>query len=294
MSFDQNDIHSDGRKHPMLSRLRRRLTYANVVATLALVFAMSGGAYAAGRYLITTTGQIKPTVLAQLNGRRGRQGKAGKQGAAGPAGVKGETGPAGLKGETGSTGAKGQTGATGDTGETGPAGPEGKAGESVKITKLNGEAGGCKEGGVELSNKLGKGVACNGGAGDGSGGYTETLPEGKTERGYWSVSTAGATYFGPYSGIATISFPVPVKPVIEEENVVFVNPGETNAHCPKGNSAEAQAEPGYLCLYAIGSVEGMFNSGSVVTSPFGAYFRFQSTNAEGYASGSWAVTAEVK
>lgn len=31
----------------MFSRIRKRMTYANVVATIALVFAMSGGAYAA-------------------------------------------------------------------------------------------------------------------------------------------------------------------------------------------------------------------------------------------------------
>ncbi len=35
--------------------MRRRLSYANVTATLALVFAMSGGAMAANHYLITST-----------------------------------------------------------------------------------------------------------------------------------------------------------------------------------------------------------------------------------------------
>lgn len=43
--------------------MRRHLTYANVTATLALVFAMSGGALAAKRYLIGSTGQIDPKVL---------------------------------------------------------------------------------------------------------------------------------------------------------------------------------------------------------------------------------------
>jgi hypothetical protein len=45
---------------------RIRFTYANVVATLALVLAMSGGALAASHYLITSTRQISPRVLKKL------------------------------------------------------------------------------------------------------------------------------------------------------------------------------------------------------------------------------------
>ena len=51
--------------------MRRRLSYANVTATLALVFAMSGGALAANHYLITSTKQINPKVLKKLTGKTG-------------------------------------------------------------------------------------------------------------------------------------------------------------------------------------------------------------------------------
>ncbi|HEY1833666.1 MAG TPA: hypothetical protein VGG08_04455 [Solirubrobacteraceae bacterium] len=61
----------------MLQGLRSRLTYANVVATLALVFAMSGGAFAASHYLLSSTKQISPSVLAQLHGARGKTGTQG-------------------------------------------------------------------------------------------------------------------------------------------------------------------------------------------------------------------------
>jgi hypothetical protein len=44
----------------------KRFSYANVVATLALVLAMSGGALAASHYLITSTKQISPRVLKKL------------------------------------------------------------------------------------------------------------------------------------------------------------------------------------------------------------------------------------
>ena len=61
----------------MLSSIRRRMTYANVVASLALLFAMSGGAIAATHYLITSQRQISPKVLKTLKGSTGRRGATG-------------------------------------------------------------------------------------------------------------------------------------------------------------------------------------------------------------------------
>jgi hypothetical protein len=66
--------------------MRRQLTYANVAATLALVFSMTGGALAAKHYLINSTRQINPKVLAKLKGRAGATGQEGKQGKEGPPG----------------------------------------------------------------------------------------------------------------------------------------------------------------------------------------------------------------
>jgi hypothetical protein len=72
--------------------MRRHLSYANVAATLALVFAMSGGALAAKHYLINSTNQINPKVLKKLRGLKGPAGAAGKTGATGAAGATGATG----------------------------------------------------------------------------------------------------------------------------------------------------------------------------------------------------------
>ncbi len=47
---------------------RRSPSPAAVIALLALFFALGGSAVAAGRYLITSTGQIKPSVLSRLRG----------------------------------------------------------------------------------------------------------------------------------------------------------------------------------------------------------------------------------
>lgn len=97
----------------MFDAMRRRFNATSVVAVLALVFAMSGGAYAAGRYVITSAKQIKPSVLRQL------QGKVGAGGAQGPAGATGPQGPAGAVGAKGETGAPGKEGPSGKNGENG-------------------------------------------------------------------------------------------------------------------------------------------------------------------------------
>ncbi len=111
----------------MFSALHRRihLSPATVIATLALVFAMSGGAYAAGKYVITSAKQIKPSVLKSLQGKagpagaNGAQGPAGSTGVAGVAGPQGPAGPAGAKGETGQPGKDGANGTNGTNGTTG-------------------------------------------------------------------------------------------------------------------------------------------------------------------------------
>jgi hypothetical protein len=98
----------------MFSAIRRHLSYANVVATLALVFAMSGGALAAKHYLINSTKQINPRVLKALRGNKGATGPAGLPGKEGLAG-KGLEGPAGKGGATGKEGPTGKEGAPGAT-----------------------------------------------------------------------------------------------------------------------------------------------------------------------------------
>jgi Collagen triple helix repeat (20 copies) len=105
----------------MFQAIRRRIhvSPATAIATLALVFAMTGGAYAAKHYLITSTKQISPKVLKALKGKAGANGAQGPAGAAGAAGPQGPGGAAGAKGETGAPGGKGGQGEKGDPGTTG-------------------------------------------------------------------------------------------------------------------------------------------------------------------------------
>jgi hypothetical protein len=141
--------------------IRRHLSYANVVATLALVLAMSGSALAATHYLINSTNQINPKVLKALKSSAGGTGSTGSTGAQvqtsstgapGLPGSAGLTGPQGLSGATGLTGPQGTqgltglTGPAGSTGETGPAGAKGATGltgpaGATGATGLTGPAG---------------------------------------------------------------------------------------------------------------------------------------------------------
>ncbi|HEY7933895.1 MAG TPA: hypothetical protein VID48_08730 [Solirubrobacteraceae bacterium] len=92
--------------------MRKHLSYANVAATLALLFAMSAGALAANQYLINSTKQINPKVLKKLEGTRGARG------ATGPAGPTGTQGAKGIEGSKGSDGTKGDRGEPGEPGQS--------------------------------------------------------------------------------------------------------------------------------------------------------------------------------
>jgi hypothetical protein len=112
----------------MFHAIRRHFNATSLVAIVALVFAMTGGAYAAKRFLITSTKQISPAVLKALKGGNGKpgangaSGAGGPQGPAGPQGSSGPQGPAGPQSPPGSAGAPGKEGPQGVPGSEGPEG----------------------------------------------------------------------------------------------------------------------------------------------------------------------------
>lgn len=80
--------------------MRHRISPATLIASVALFVSLGGTGWAASRYLITSTSQIKPTVLHKLKGRRGPLGHTGQRGpqgvpGVGPQGVQGPPGPQG-------------------------------------------------------------------------------------------------------------------------------------------------------------------------------------------------------
>jgi hypothetical protein len=115
----------------MLSSIRRYLTFANVAMTLAIVLAMSGGAYAAGKFVITSTKQIKPSVLKQLKGKAGAPGAQGPAGSQGAPGVNGKDGAPGFEGKQGPEGKEGKEGKEGSPWTGGGVLPEGQTESGV-------------------------------------------------------------------------------------------------------------------------------------------------------------------
>jgi hypothetical protein len=101
-----------------------------VIAIAALLIGTSG-AFAAQKYVITSTKQIKPSVMQSLKGKPGTPGAQGATGATGDTGhtgSQGSRGPAGPQGADGAEGAPGPKGATGSQGSVGPKGEQGERG----------------------------------------------------------------------------------------------------------------------------------------------------------------------
>src|SRR5437763_11300668 len=105
--------------------MRRHLTYANVVASLALFIALGGGAYAALKLPknAVTTVQVKNGSLLAKD-FEGGQLKAGRQG---PLGLPGADGAKGATGPAGKDGAQGLQGLPGGQGDQGIPGADGTA-----------------------------------------------------------------------------------------------------------------------------------------------------------------------
>ncbi len=268
--------------------IRRRFSPAGVVAVLALVLAMSGGAYAAGKFLITSTKQISPKVLKSLKGATGARGPAGATGPAGPAG------PAG----------PGGAGSAGPQGPAGPAGPGGPPGTSVTAKEVKvGETACNKLGGSEFTTGTTKTTACNGATG-----FTETLPSKKTETGTLAMDfTEGAQ---EVAKTIPISFPIPLAAALDETHVHHITAEEQQKggtpECP-GTAESPSAAAGNLCVYDGATEVPEANLGRFKITPPGSFaesgtgtagavvhLSYEYTGAGREAiefQGTWAVTA---
>lgn len=233
----------------MFSFLRNRFGIPGILAVVALVFAMGGGAYAA------LSGKEKKEV--KNIAKKCCAGKPGKEGPAGP------QGPAGAKGDKGDTGAQGSAGAKGATGATGPAGTAGSTGATGKTgpTGATGVTGSAGPTGPTGSPWTAGGV----------------LPVGATETGSWFTTTdTEEPVEGFFLGKAVISFPIPLSPAFNTGQFTIVKKSEAvPAECDDGAAPAAgpehpEADSGRICIFvAEGALlVGIINkSGGIAGTP---------------------------
>ena len=276
----------------MLKRFKQRLEASGpgvTVAVIAMVLALTGGAFAAAGKL---TGPQKKEVEKIAK----KVSKPGKPGAAGPAG------PAGKDGTNGTNGKDGTNGKNGDPGTPGTPGTPGANGKSAVVTTEPSGAN-CPAGGanVEVEGQPGtKKTICNGKEGSPwtAGGV---LPPGSTETGTWAYTATAADTNGVR---VPLSFPIPLNAdgSTLDENHVHFNPPEGDPNCA-GAPAVPLAAPGHLCVYVSGGdfPENVTFTG-ICTMPAavctekgansaGALLSFSAPTGVSTGSGTFAVTA---
>lgn len=252
----------------MISRLRPKLTYSNVIASIALFVALGGAAVAAG----LPRNSVGPRQLKRgaVNARAIQRGAV----------VAGKIGP----GSVGSgnlvngsvTSAKIAAGAVLASSIKNGVIVNNKLGnESVNAAKL-------AKGSVTLA-KLGPEITP----------LLGPLRSGQTLRGTFDL---GGKSEGEREGIS-FQFPLFNAPAAPAGNILPV--GTTSAACPGlgsgGNQQTPEAAPGQLCLYVkteAGSGPTLaFSTGAVNRLGFGLLASFKTAAPENEIQGFWAVTA---
>lgn len=264
-------------RHPIRGIREPFGTAGLIVAILALVVALGGGAYAASGGL---TGKQKKEV------KKIAKQFAGKPGAAGAPGVVGPQGPAGA------AGGKGDTGAAGEKGEKGEKGDPGENGKSVETFEIpTSDATHCGGNGgavLEVEESSVQQTICNG-----SPWTAGSLPKGATEKGAWSFSNGSATS----TLNVPISFSVPLGSRLTAAHVHLVKSGG-EAPCT-GNIGEPTAPEGELCIYKAELSGASFGTeGGIFQLPWqekgaskaGAFIYFETVTNGAFGFGSWAVT----
>lgn len=252
-------------------RSRTHVTPGAAIATLALVFAMSGGAYAAGRYLITSTKQISPKVLKQLQGKAGGAGAPGAAGARGPAGAQGPASPQGPAGATGAQGGEGPAGKEGKPGKEGKEGspwtasgtlPSGQSLTGVWAVQAFAKSPGTHRSAVSFALPLSQPPVAH---------YINSGGE--------ELTTSGTT-------ASTVCLGSLAQPTAAAGNLCVYASGDTGLSTnEEGNEYFFKWQWGIAIVNATGEAQ--------MASPYG-FFVSALTTEEGpvSAEGSWAVTAE--
>lgn len=247
----------------MISRIHSKLGTAGfIVAIVALVAALGGGAYAAQQ---------------GLNGKQKKEVKniakkfAGKQGPAGPQGLPGPAGAPGAKGDTGAAGPEGPPGEEGPIGKTGPAGKDGADG-------ADGEDGACSNADPDC-----------------------TMPSKSTLSGHWGVAIpAGEGNYAQAPISFVLAYPASA-PTFHYVTAKAAEEETAPAEC-SGSATAPTAAAGHLCVYESGiyalaelptsQFEAGFTAGLAELDSHGMRIWLKGVASfTSYNGGTWAVTA---
>ncbi len=258
----------------MLTAVRQRLTYSNLIATMALFVALGGVAVAATHLPRNSVGarQLKRGAVTSAKLRK-QSVIAGKLG---PNSV----GPGNI-GNGAVTSAK--LAANSVIAST-------IKNSVITTNKLNNEAVTTPKLGNEsvTSAKLGKGSVTSAKLSDEIGPLVGTLKSGQTLRGVFDIGAESAEV----RGASSFQFPLLNPPAAPKANVLKT--GQTTAACSGlgGGGTTPQAAPGQLCVY-ITSESGLVevNFDTVNRLGFGLAAFFTAPAIDNAVSGMWAVTA---
>jgi collagen triple helix repeat protein len=266
----------------MFSRIHEKLGTAGfVISIVALVAALSGGAYAAGA--------LNPQVKKQITKESKKFSKKfSKQFAkAGPQGAKGDTGAPGANGSNGAAGSPGNPGEPGSSGEPGmcsEGNPTCVAPSGSTLTGTWAVAGGAEDLAMAtISFPLRVSPA------------PTAIQESNTkvfEHQIGAEIKDGETPFvGPYKTIIEmITSPEGPGKAAEEDEAAF------RALCP-GSFENPEAESGYLCIYngdrsgdPVPPTAPALVGFTQAATEYGIAVPWEIHQEQGYIRGTWAVT----
>ncbi|HEV7769351.1 MAG TPA: hypothetical protein VGO66_01700 [Solirubrobacterales bacterium] len=272
----------------MISSLRKRLTYSNVIASMALFIALGGAAVAAGlpKNSVGAKQLKKGAVTTKALARNAVTSGKIVAGAVGP----GKLGPNAV----------------------GPGNIGNGAVTSAKIGAGAVIASSIKNG-VITTNKLQNGAVTNAKLGANAVGTTNlangsvtpaklsnefgpvlgTLKSGQTLRGVFDLggSTAGTATAASFRTSESFQFPLLATPTAN-----ILQPSTTSTACSGlgGGNTTPQATAGQLCIYitaATPEAELSIDSGSNNRLGFGLLVKFKKAEDNNFVQGIWAVTA---
>jgi trimeric autotransporter adhesin len=272
----------------MIAAVRNRLTYSNVIGTIALFIALGGVAVAAGlprnsvganqlkRGAVTAAKIRKQAVTsAKLAPKSVINGKLGPN----------SVGPGNIGNGAVTTAKLAKASVIAETIKNSVITTNKLNNEAVTTPKLANEA--------VTSAKLGKGSVTAAKLSDEIGPLLSTLKSGQTLRGTFDVGSAATAAGDLTRGAVSYQFPLLNAPA-----ATVLHKGETSANCSglgSGAGQTPQATPGNLCVYVTEEVnlDGVtpLAAENNTRLGFGLVAKAKEATSSYFAYGQWAVTA---